>query len=98
MCGKRPCIERRTRVSTVPSPTPASKMRTAGGRGWIDDNSSATRDATTRFSEQVCTKSRYFWRLSKKRKLRVGSLFSGFSSPEKGVEGTLMPERAGTDD
>ncbi len=50
MCGKRPCIERRTRVSTVPSPIPASKMRTAGGRGWIEDNSSATRCATTRFS------------------------------------------------
>jgi hypothetical protein len=33
-------------------------------------SSIATRLATTAFSEQVLTKSRYFWRLSKKRKLR----------------------------
>src|ERR1700743_3014103 len=65
-----------TRVSTVPSPTPASKMRTAGGRGWMLASSSATRCATTHFSLQVLTNSRYFWRLSKKRKF-----FSGFSVP-----------------
>ena len=33
-----------------------------------------TRSATTHFSLQVVTKSRYFWRLSKKRKLRSVSL------------------------
>ena len=32
-----------------------------------------TRRATTSFSEQVLTNSRYFWRLSKKRKLREGA-------------------------
>src|SRR6185503_18999137 len=35
--------------------------------------SSPTRDATSHFSEQVFTNSRYFCRLSKKRKLRCGS-------------------------
>ena len=73
MCGKRSCIERITRVSTEPSPTPASNTRTAGGRGWMLPSSSATRLATTHFSEQVLTNSRYFCRLSKKRKLRCGS-------------------------
>ena len=28
-------MARITRVSTVPSPTPASNRRTAGGRGWM---------------------------------------------------------------
>src|SRR6516165_3908538 len=37
-------------------------------------SSNATRLATTHFSLQVCTNSRYFCRLSKKRKLRWGSL------------------------
>ncbi len=41
-----------------------------------------TRRATTSFSEQVLTNSRYFWRLSKKRKLRDGapSTAAGFIS------------------
>ena len=71
--GKRACMARITRVSTVPSPIPASKMRAAGGRGWMLASSSATRSATTDFSLHVLTKSRYFCRLSKKRKLRCGS-------------------------
>src|SRR6185312_17300178 len=62
-----------TRPSTVPSPTPASNSRSAGGRGWMLAISSDTRFATTHFSEQVLTNSRYFCRLSKKRKLRCGS-------------------------
>src|SRR5262249_1654572 len=62
-----------TRASTVPSPTPASNTRTAGGRGWILVSSNATREAISHFSEQVFTNSRYFCRLSKKRKLRCGS-------------------------
>ena len=74
MLGKRSCIERITRDSTEPSPTPASNTRTAGGRGWMLCSSSETRLATTHFSEQVLTNSRYFCRLSKKRKLRCGSL------------------------
>ena len=61
-------MARMTRVSTVPSPTPASKRRRAGGRGLMLASSMATRLATTHFSEQVFTKSRYFCRLSKKRK------------------------------
>src|SRR5690242_13928269 len=56
-----------TRVSTVPSPTPASKMRTAGGFGWILASSRLTRSAMIHFSPHVFTKSRYFWRLSKNR-------------------------------
>src|SRR5262245_50812156 len=36
-------------------------------------SSSSTRDAISHFSEQVFTNSRYFCRLSKKRKLRCGS-------------------------
>src|SRR3954468_24080340 len=66
-------MARMTRSSTVPSPTPASNRRSAGGRGWMLASSSATRCATTHFSEQVLTNSRYFCRLSKKRKLRCGS-------------------------
>src|ERR1700749_4749141 len=73
MCGKRPCMLRSTFDSTVPSPTPASNTRTAGGRGWMLCSSSETRFATTHFSEQVLTNSRYFCRLSKKRKLGCGS-------------------------
>src|SRR5436190_19964943 len=64
-----------TRASTVPSPMPASNRRTAGGRGWIWPSSSPTRRAMTSFSLQVLTKRRYFWRLSKKRKLVSGSAF-----------------------
>src|SRR5829696_1173361 len=73
MCGKRSCIARNIRSITVPSPTPASKTRTAGGRGWMLPSSSVTRLAITHFSLQVWTKRRYFCRLSKKRKLRCGS-------------------------
>src|SRR5882757_5329270 len=77
MWGKRPCIARITRASTVPSPTPASNTRSAGGRGCRLDSSSATRSAITRFSLQVWTNSRYRWRFSKKRKFALGSRFSG---------------------
>src|SRR5258707_15320197 len=42
-------------------------------------SSRLTRDAISHFSEQVFTNSRYFWRLSKKRKLRCGS---SVASPE----------------
>src|SRR5512143_3253923 len=73
MVGKRSCIVRITRASTVPSPTPASNTRTAGGRGWILASSMPTRCAISHFSLQVFTNSRYFCRLSKKRKLRCGS-------------------------
>ncbi len=71
MVGKRSCIERITRASTVPSPTPASNTRTAGGRGWMLASSMPTRLAISHFSLQVLTNSRYFCRLSKKRKLRL---------------------------
>src|SRR5947209_2374980 len=54
---------------------PASNRRTAGGRGWIWPSSRPTRRAITSFSLQVLTKRRYFWRLSKKRKLVSGSAF-----------------------
>src|SRR5215831_12063360 len=56
---------------------PASNSRTDGGRGWILTSSCPTRWATTHFSLQVFTNSRYFWRLSKKRKLRWGSCGAG---------------------
>ena len=71
-----------TRVSTVPSPMPASNTRTAGGSGCRWASSRPTRRATISFSLQVLTNSRYFWRLSKKRKLREGapSVPTGFRS------------------
>ncbi len=77
MAGKRSCIARITRANTVPSPMPASNSRTEGGRGWILTSSCPTRWATTHFSLQVFTNSKYFWRLSKKRKLRCGSCGAG---------------------
>src|SRR5437763_1470039 len=80
-------MSRISRASTVPSPTPASKTRKAGGRGWMADSSSATRSAITRFSLQVWTNSRYFCRFSKNRKLPRGSRFSG---------GTWSPRGGGT--
>src|SRR3982751_5871593 len=46
-------------------------------RGWMLPSSSATRLATTHFSEQVLTNSRYFCRLSKNRKFRCGSSAPG---------------------
>ena len=52
---------------------PASNRRTAGGSGCRWASSMPTRRATTSFSQQVLTNSRYFWRLSKKRKLRDGA-------------------------
>ena len=52
--------EGRGRASTVPSPTPASNTRSAGGLGCRLESSSATRSAITRFSLQVWTNSRYF--------------------------------------
>src|ERR1700754_2310035 len=94
MWVKRSCIERITRVSTEPSPTPASNTRTAGGRGWMLPSSSETRLATTHFSLQVCTNSRYFCRLSKKRKLRCGSSLSP-AGGGTGAENCVMARAAG---
>src|SRR4029079_19203544 len=68
MVGKRACTARITLDSTVPSPTPASKMRSAGGAGCRLPSSSEMRLPTSDFSLHVETHSRYFWRLSKKRK------------------------------
>src|SRR3954463_5853353 len=83
--GKRRCISRITRASTVPSPMPASNTRTAGGRGWICPSSRPTRRAMTSFSLHVLTKSRYFWRLSKKRKLLSGSAFCTAAAAGRGA-------------
>ena len=52
--------ERITRVNTVPSPTPASNTRMAGGLGRRLSSSWAMRPAATHFSEQVLTNIRYF--------------------------------------
>src|SRR5258707_12153853 len=68
MVGKRACSDRITRDSTVPSPTPASKIRRAGGGGCRLASSSEILFATSVFSLQVETNSRYFCRLSKNRK------------------------------
>jgi hypothetical protein len=68
MVGKRACSLRITCDSTVPSPTPASNRRSAGGDGCRFDSSSEMRFAISVFSLQVETNSRYFCRLSKKRK------------------------------
>src|SRR5258705_11246896 len=68
MVGKRACSDRITRDSTVPSPTPASKIRSAGGVGCRLPSSSEILFATSVFSLQVETNSRYFCRLSKNRK------------------------------
>src|SRR5216684_3943711 len=68
MVGKRACSARITRDSTVPSPTPASKIRSAGGIGCRLPSSSEILFATSVFSLQVETNSRYFCRLSKNRK------------------------------
>src|SRR5216684_4626458 len=46
MVGKRACTARITRDSTVPSPTPASKIRSAGGDGCRLPSSSEIRLAT----------------------------------------------------
>ena len=51
------------------------------------ESSSPTLSAITRFSLQVWTNRRYFWRFSKKRKLLRGSRFSG---------GTCKPRGGGT--
>src|SRR3954469_2652561 len=83
--GKRRCISRITRASTVPSPMPASNTRTAGGRGWICPSSRPTRRAMTSFSLHVLTKRRYFWRLSKKRKLLSGSAFCTAAAAGRGA-------------
>src|ERR1700679_4213855 len=56
-----------TRDRTVPSPTPASNMRMAGGAGWMLASSSETRLAISVFSLQVETNRRYFCLLSKNR-------------------------------
>src|SRR5438477_5044497 len=68
---------------------PASNSRTAGGWGWMCPSSSPTRRATTSFSLQVFTNSRYFCRLSKKRKF-----FSGASGSRAGAAaGCTAPAR-----
>ena len=68
---------------------PASNSRTAGGCGWMCPSSSPTRRATTSFSLQVFTNSRYFCRLSKKRKF-----FSGASGSRAGAAaGCTAPAR-----
>src|ERR1700745_574506 len=88
MVGKRACSARKTRDNTVPSPTPASNSRSAGGDGCRLVSSSETRLAISVFSLQVETNSRYFWRLSKKRKpggataLAAATPFSGFADGE----------------
>ncbi len=82
MVGKRWCMARHTRAKTVPSPMPASKMRIDGGVGITLLSSRETRSPITHFYEQVLTKSRYFWRLSKKRN-SVGS------SPLSGIAGSV---------
>src|SRR6266852_4304473 len=56
---------------------PASNRRIAGGRGWMWPSSRPTRFATTSFSLQVLTNSRYFCRLSKKRKFFSGASRDG---------------------
>src|SRR4051794_6958449 len=94
-------MARITRSSTVPSPTPASNTRSAGGRGCTLASSMATRLATTHFSLQVLTKSRYFCRLSKKRKLRCGSRAPGGAGAMESVLGggsgarSISPGRGG---
>src|SRR5882762_7379251 len=60
---------------------PASNSRTAGGWGWMCPSSRPTRRATTSFSLQVFTNSRYFCRLSKKRKFFSGASGSRGESP-----------------
>src|SRR5579863_5226835 len=67
MVGKRACSARITRDNTVPSPTPASKTRSAGGAGCRLPSSREIRFATSVFSLQVDTNRRYFCLLSKKR-------------------------------
>src|SRR5436190_4094024 len=68
---------------------PASNSRTAGGWGWMCPSSRPTRRATTSFSLQVFTNSRYFCRLSKKRKF-----FSGASGSRAGAAaGCAAPAR-----
>src|SRR4051794_38651938 len=64
---------------------PASNTRTAGGRGWICPSSRPTRRAMTSFSLHVLTKRRYFWRLSKKRKLLSGSAFCPAAAAGRGA-------------
>src|SRR3981081_3225704 len=68
MVGKRACSARITRDSTVPSPTPASKIRSAGGGGCRVPSSRENRCATSVFSLQVATKRRDVCRLAKNRK------------------------------
>jgi hypothetical protein len=88
MVGNRACTTRITRDSTVP--TPASKIRSAGGAGCRLPSSSEIRLPTSVFSLQVETNSRYFCRLSKNRKpggatvLAAAAPFSGL------VEGKLV--------
>ncbi len=67
---------------------------TAGGRGWMLPSSAETRPATTHFSLQVLTNSRYFCRLSKKRKLRCGSserASGGAIMGSAGAAGAIAP-------
>ena len=73
-----------TRDSTVPSPTPASKIRSAGGDGCRLPSSSEIRLAISVFSLQVDTNSRYFCRLSKKRK-PGGTISAATGAPLSGL-------------
>src|SRR6202171_6778814 len=84
MVGKRAWTARITRDSTVPSPTPASKMRSAGGAGCRLPSSSEILFPTSVFSLQVETNSRYFWRLSKKRK-PAGAMALAAAAPLVGL-------------
>src|SRR5260221_12545368 len=95
MVGKRACSARITRDKTVPSPTPASKIRSAGGAGCRLPSSSEILFAISVFSLQVETNRRYFCRLSKNRKPAVPASFAAgapLSGPADGV-GLLGADR-----
>jgi hypothetical protein len=62
--GNSRCTARSSRERTVASPTPASKTRGAGGRGFSWAICSAAFAAMTCFSLHVVMNARYFCRLS----------------------------------
>src|SRR6266576_242882 len=84
MVGKRACSARITRDKTVPSPTPASKIRSAGGVGCRLPSSSEILFAISVFSLQVETNRRYFCRLSKNRKPAVPASVAAAAAPLTG--------------
>src|ERR1700742_4988419 len=91
MVGNRACSARITRDSTVPSPTPASKIRSAGGVGCKPPSSREIRLATSVFSLQGETNNRYFCRLSKNRKPAGAiSVVATAPLPGFGVAGGLL--------